>query len=76
MYRTQLESILAYIAKLQQLDTSGVREANAGSETENAFREDVVEPCASETREQILKSFPRREGDLLSVQAVFESRTE
>jgi len=76
LYQKQLGSILDYIAKLQGVNTEGVPELAHGSEATNTFREDEVQSCDPQTVDLIKKSFPRRQGDLLEVQAVFESRTE
>ncbi len=73
-YRGQLEAILEYVDKLRELDTSGVPEVARGIEATNVFRDDLVELCDPDTRERILKAFPRRSGDLLQVQAVFGER--
>ncbi len=76
VYKKQLASILEYVEKLQEVDTKGVPELARGVGTTNTFREDVVEGCEAGVRERIKKEFPRRQGDLLEVQAVFEGRTE
>lgn len=76
LYREQIGSILEYVAKLQTLDTAGVSELAYGGGVTNVFRDDVVAGCAPDVRERILAAFPRRSGDLLEVQAVFEGRTE
>lgn len=75
-YRGQIGSILDYVMKLQSVDTSGVTEAVRAVETVNVFREDVVEGCSPDEVKRIIEGFPRRQGDLLEVQAVFTDRTE
>ena len=75
-YQDQLGSVLNYVQKLQKLDTSEVPEMAHAVGLSNVFREDVVEGCEPSVREAILDNFPRREGDLLEVQAVFDERTE
>ena len=75
-YQKELGSILEYVAKLQGVDTKGVPELAHGSGASNTFREDEVIGCDPTTQEAIKQSFPRRQGDLLEVQAVFEGRTE
>jgi aspartyl-tRNA(Asn)/glutamyl-tRNA(Gln) amidotransferase subunit C len=75
-YKGQLASILKYVEKLQEVDTKGVPELAHGVGTTNTFREDVVEGCEADVQERIKKEFPRRQEDLLEVQAVFEGRTE
>ena|SRR3989338_1746407 len=74
-YCVQLDAILEYVKKLQELDTTSVPEVARGVEATNIFRDDLVDLCDPDTHERILKAFPRRSGDLLQVQAVFEDRT-
>ncbi len=50
-YRRQLDSILTYIEKLNELDTSGVEPmaqalAGVGAEENPALRDDTPKPCA------------------------------
>ena len=76
MYREQISSILAYVEKLQEVDTKNVSELARGAGQENVTREDKAEDSLPSDRERILKLFPGRQGDLLRVQAVFNERTE
>jgi len=46
------------------------------ADLENVRRADVVEGCDAEVRDRLIAAFPRREGDLFEVNAVFEGRTE
>ena len=56
-----LASILSYVDKMQQLDTSGVA-ATLGVQREyNVFRKDEARPSAD--REAILSNAPARKGD-------------
>jgi len=70
-YRTQLDSILTYIEKLQAVDTTGVPELQHALPISNVFREDVVAVCESDVHAQLIENFSQKEGDLLEVQAVF-----
>lgn len=70
-YKGQLDSILGYIEKLQEVDTTGVPELQHALQIENVFREDVVVACDSVVRDQTVANFSHRQGDLLEVQAVF-----
>jgi aspartyl-tRNA(Asn)/glutamyl-tRNA(Gln) amidotransferase subunit C len=74
-YREKLGSVLAYVAKLSALDTEGVEEMQHGADVTNVWREDVARACDADERERMIAAFPAREGDLLSVQAVFQDRT-
>lgn len=75
-YRDQLGSILGYVDKLQELDTSGVAEFSHGSDLTNVFRSDVPNSCAPAEHDAVVNAFPRKQGTLLEVQAVFDDRTE
>ncbi len=54
----QLNRILEYIEKLNELDTSAVESLSHVIELSNVFREDTVEP--SNPRERILKNAPAK----------------
>ncbi len=69
--RHEIERILAYVERLQRVDTSGIPEVES-TVAEHAWRSDESWGCAAEVRENILKNFPDRVGDLLRVPAVFE----
>lgn len=72
----ELESILGYVAKLQELNTEGVPELAHGDGLTNVFRVDVAAGCDQDERARVIAAFPHREGDLLEVPAVFADRTE
>jgi len=75
-YSSQLEGILEYVEKLNELDTEKVEEMQHVADLVNVLREDVVELCEGSVQKRIIEAFPKKTGDLLEVQAVFESRTE
>lgn len=75
-YRDQLGSILDYVNKLRELDAEGVPELAHPAGLENVFRADAAEACQEDVRRSAIDSFPRKEGDLLEVQAVFTDRDE
>lgn len=74
-FRDQIGSILAYVDKLQEVNTDDVPELQHAQNLVNVFREDVVD-CDFDIRNRAIALFPEKSGDLLEVQAVFESRTE
>ena len=74
-YQDDLGSILGYVEKLQELSVDGIPEFQHAAGGVNVFRQDIIEPAAEETRENIRENFSAREGDLLKVQAVFSNRT-
>ena len=46
----QLDMILSYVAKLEELDTEGVEPTTHAFSITNAFREDIVEPSLDQDR--------------------------
>jgi len=65
LFTRQLNDILAYVAKLQELDTTDVTPMAHVIEVFNAFREDEVKPGLD--RDQALKNAPAREEGSLVV---------
>jgi aspartyl-tRNA(Asn)/glutamyl-tRNA(Gln) amidotransferase subunit C len=74
IYRGQLRSIIDYVDKLKELNTKNVPEMQHAGGLANVLRDDETRPSDEETRRRIVESFPRRAGDLLEVQAVFEDK--
>jgi aspartyl-tRNA(Asn)/glutamyl-tRNA(Gln) amidotransferase subunit C len=74
MYRTQIDEILEYIGKLNELDTAKVEpmaQVLADDQTADAtLREDVEVPCRG--AEQILKQAPDPEPPYFRVPKVIE----
>ena len=64
-YTSQLEEILSYVDKLQEIDTENVPPTTRAVEVVNVMREDLVE--VNTTREDILNQAPQREGDFFRV---------
>jgi aspartyl-tRNA(Asn)/glutamyl-tRNA(Gln) amidotransferase subunit C len=64
----QLNAILAYMAKLDELDTTGVAVTTHTQPVCNAFREDVV--CPSLPREKALVNGPERNSESFVVPKV------
>jgi aspartyl-tRNA(Asn)/glutamyl-tRNA(Gln) amidotransferase subunit C len=73
-YRAQIDEILEYIGKLNELDTANVEpmaQVLADDQTADAtLREDVVMACAA--AEEILKRAPDAEGKYFLVPKVIE----
>ena len=57
----QLDTILSYVAKLDELDTTGVPVTTHTQNVTNAFREDVVQDSLN--REKALDNGPRQNGE-------------
>jgi aspartyl-tRNA(Asn)/glutamyl-tRNA(Gln) amidotransferase subunit C len=66
----QLNSIVDYVAQLQELDTAGVEPLAHGIELRNVFRDDVRGPALE--REQALANAPKRNQGSFLVPAVLE----
>ena len=73
-YRAQLDEILEYIGKLNELDTTNVEpmaQVLTGDQTADAtLREDVVAPC--EVANEVLKQAPDPEPPFFRVPKVIE----
>ena len=67
-YATQLESILEYVAKIGQLDTSGVKPMAHALPLNNVFREDVAEPGLP--IDKVLMNAPETDGPFFKVPKV------
>jgi aspartyl-tRNA(Asn)/glutamyl-tRNA(Gln) amidotransferase subunit C len=70
MFTGQLNSIVDYVAQLQELDTNGVEPLAHGIEVRNVFRDDVRGEALS--REAALSNAPKRNQDSFLVPAVLE----
>ncbi len=66
-YSNQLEKILEYIAQLEKVDTVDVPPTTRAVEVVNVFRDDIVEASTSDTRDQLIKLAPQREGKYYKV---------
>ena len=70
-FTQQLSSILDYVEQLKEVDTSGVEPTAQVTGLENVLRDDAVEGCDSETRDELLKNVPEVEDDLIKARSVF-----
>jgi aspartyl-tRNA(Asn)/glutamyl-tRNA(Gln) amidotransferase subunit C len=66
----QLNSIMTYVAQLEELDTTGVEPLAHGVELRNVFRDDQRQPALE--REQALANAPKRNHDSFLVPAVLD----
>lgn len=64
----QLDDILTYVAKLNELDTEGIVPTTHTISIVNAFREDEVKPSLE--REETLTNAPRQNGESFVVPRV------
>ncbi len=66
----QLDKILQYVEKLNQLDTTGVEPRAHAVDVVNVFREDRVSP--SPPLEELLANVPEQEGCFFRVPKIIE----
>lgn len=66
----QMDAILAYVEKLNELDTTGIIPTAHAVPLENAFREDKVRPSIG--ADSALAAAPDRIGDFFRVPKVIE----
>lgn len=67
----QLPSIVEYVSKLQEVDTSAIETRAYLTDLKNVFRDDVVKMDESE-RKALIEAFPKEKGGALEVPGVFE----
>jgi len=67
-----LDGILEYIGRLQNIDTTGIPEAASAPVHADAFRPDVVSECDEADHALILENFPASQSGFLKAPAVFE----
>lgn len=68
--KKDMESMLDYIDKLNELDTTGVEPMSHVFPVNNVFREDVV--TNSDDRENILKNAPEEQNGMFNVPKTFD----
>lgn len=70
LYLGQLESILKYIEKLNELDTTNVLPMDHVLDLENIFRKDEIKPSVN--RDQVLDQAPKQQDGFFMVPPVIE----
>jgi aspartyl-tRNA(Asn)/glutamyl-tRNA(Gln) amidotransferase subunit C len=70
LFTGQMDAILAYVEKLNKLDTTGIVPTSHAVPMENAFRPDEVRPSIG--TESALANAPERVEDFFSVPKVIE----
>ena len=66
----QLPSIIEYVAKLQEVDTSGINPRAYLTDATNVFRSDEPTTVQAE-RDAAVAAFPKSAGDALEVPGIF-----
>jgi len=67
----ELSSILEFVSKLQEVDTSKIKPLSQITGLENVLEEDKIEECPR--REELLKNIPDKKDGFIKVKKVFES---
>src|SRR5688572_8750415 len=67
-FGAQLESILGYVAKIDQADVTGVEPMAHAANLKNVLRDDVVEPALP--AERVLQNAPETDGPFFKVPKV------
>jgi aspartyl-tRNA(Asn)/glutamyl-tRNA(Gln) amidotransferase subunit C len=70
MFTGHLNSIVEFVAQLQEPDTTGIEPLAHGIEVRNVFRDDVLGPALP--REKALANAPKRNQEGFLVPAVLE----
>lgn len=68
----QLSSILDYVEQLKEIKTDGVEPTAQVTGLENVMRDDKIEDCEKDVRDDLIKLAPESEDDLVKTRAVFE----
>lgn len=71
-FANDLSSILNYVDKLNQVDTSKVGPIKQITGLENIMREDEAKKNDKATREKLLEEAPKRKGDYIQVPKILE----
>jgi aspartyl-tRNA(Asn)/glutamyl-tRNA(Gln) amidotransferase subunit C len=61
----QLDNLLSYVAKLDELDTENIKPTTHAFSISNAFRDDIVQD--SLTRQEALINSPKQDGEFFIV---------
>ncbi len=72
----QLGSILNYIEKIKEVDTSKIEPTSHGASGENFWREDKVIKSSQKTIDAIFKNAPDKEADFFKVKKVMDTEEE
>lgn len=67
----QLSSILQYVKKLEEVDTSAVDYRYQVAGLENVTAQDAAQVCDLAVRDALMDAMPNRVGEMLKVRGVF-----
>ncbi|MFH1193539.1 MAG: Asp-tRNA(Asn)/Glu-tRNA(Gln) amidotransferase subunit GatC [bacterium] len=71
-YRDQLSDILAYVNKLQEVETAGASADASATGPVNAWREDKIEGCGKDEQVLIFENMPDKENNQLKTIGIFK----
>ena len=71
-FASQLSSILEYFEQLKEVNTDNIEPTSQVSGLENVMRADEIKKWDKETMEQLVKSAPEHEDNLVKTKSVFE----
>ena len=72
-FEKQLDEIVAYVEKLNEVDTKGVEITSQVTRLENVTRED--KPAASLTQDEVLSGTDSKHNGLFKVDAILDSES-
>ena len=70
-FQTDLSAVLDSFRELEQADVTGVPAEGLLPGRQNSLREDIPKLPNPDERERIISLFPRKDGNALTVKAVF-----
>ncbi|MFA6522190.1 MAG: Asp-tRNA(Asn)/Glu-tRNA(Gln) amidotransferase subunit GatC [Patescibacteria group bacterium] len=70
--RRDLPSIVAYVSKLHEVDTSAIEAKAYLTDLSNVFRADVRRHSGEDDRLACINAFPKKTGTALEVPGIFE----
>jgi aspartyl-tRNA(Asn)/glutamyl-tRNA(Gln) amidotransferase subunit C len=71
-FASQLSSILEYFEQLKEVNTDNIEPTAQVTGLENVMRADEIKKWDKETMEQLVKSAPEHEDNLVKTKSVFE----
>ena len=74
LFQKQLEGVVSYISKLNEVDTEGIEPTAHSTGLTNVYRQDEAAPSLSQ--EEALKNAPRTHNGFFEVEAIFEEHNE
>lgn len=70
-FAKQLPDILAYVSRLNEVDTRHINADAYLTDQKNQFRDDEVQSCEPEKRQAVIDNFPHQKGGALQVPGIF-----